>query len=486
MTVRLRFAPSPTGHLHIGGARTALFNYLFAKQQNGVYLLRIEDTDQKRNREEALQGFLDGFRWLGINWDEGPGVGGPYGPYSCMERLHLYQPYVEQLLKEQKAYRCFCSKEKLEAEKQAAQAAGKLYRYPGHCRHLSPEEQEKRAASGEEHVIRFRVPSEGSIRFEDLIRGEVEFANTDVEDFVIVKSDGVPTYHFAVTVDDALMKITHVVRGEEHLSNTPKQILIYQALDWDVPQFGHIPLILNPNGKKLSKRDESIVQFIDQYKEQGYLPEALLNYLALLGWSPGEEYAEEEIFSLDQLIEQFSFERVSKSGAIFDPEKLAWINAQYIKEADLTRIVDLAIPYLQKAYGNNFEQEWATELVDLLRTSIHSVSEIVEVSKIFFQENVHYTNEIKNALKEEHVPVVAEAFAREVDALDRETYTPQAIKKAFKAVQKATGYRGKQLFMPLRMIITGQNHGPDLNRTLYLLGKAKVQQRLQKWQTALQ
>lgn len=478
MTVRLRFAPSPTGHLHIGGARTALFNYLFAKQQQGQYILRVEDTDQARNRKDAIQGFIDNFRWLDLNWDEGPDVGGDFGPYSSMERLDLYQPYIDQLLQEDKAYRCFCSKEQLDAEKEAALSNGKLYRYAGTCRHLSKEEQEHKETTGEAFTIRCRVPVAGSVEFTDLIRGEVRFAHEDIEDFVIVKSDGIPTYHFAVTIDDALMQITHVVRGEEHLSNTPKQILLYHALGWETPQFGHIPLILNPDGKKLSKRDESIIQFLEQYKEMGYLPEAVINYLVLLGWSPGDEYSEQEIFSMDELIEQFSFERVSKSGAIFDPEKLAWINGQYIKNADTERIVQMAIPYLQKAYKQELPLAWVTQLVTLLQTGINSVSEIVDAAQIFFQDQVTYDDESHTILREEHVPIVAHAFKEAITMLSTEDYTPQTIKKTLKSVQKSTGYKGKQLFMPIRVIVTGQNHGPDLNQTLHLLGQEKVIERL--------
>ncbi|SHE89058.1 glutamyl-tRNA synthetase /glutamate--tRNA(Gln) ligase [Seinonella peptonophila] len=480
MSVRMRFAPSPTGHLHIGGARTALFNYLFAKQQGGSYILRIEDTDLARNREDALQGIIDGFRWLGLDWDEGPEMGGDYGPYSCMERLELYQPFVEQLLAEGKAYKCYCSSEQLATEKEAAKAEGRLYRYPGTCRHLTEDERTYKEKAGADYTIRFAVPASDLLDFDDLIRGDVRFTTEDVEDFVIVKSDGIPTYHFAVTIDDHLMEITHVVRGEEHISNTPKQILLYRAFGWEEPRFGHLPLILNPNGKKLSKRDGSIIQFIDQYKELGYLPEAVINYLALLGWSPSDEHSEQELFTKEELIEQFSYERVNRSGAVFDPEKLAWVNAQYIKASDPQRIVELALPYLEKEYDRKLPLDWVTSLVTLYQTAIQAIHEIVDVSRIFFQDQVEYNEEAKKLLQEEHVSIVLQAVRANLAALGTDEYLAPQIKKAIRKVQKETGYRGKQLFLPVRVATTGESKGPDLNETLALLGQDTVLQRLEQ------
>ncbi len=477
MTVRLRYAPSPTGHLHIGGARTALFNYLFARKHGGTYILRIEDTDLARNKENAEQGFMKGFRWLGLNWDEGPEVGGEYGPYSCMERLDIYQAHIDRLLADGLAYPCYCTEEELEAERESLMAQGQMPRYMGKCRHLTAEQRAEFEREGRKKTIRFKVPADKIYKFHDLIRGDVEFESNGIGDFVIVKSDGVPTYNFAVTVDDALMKISHVARGEEHLSNTPRQLMLYEAFGWQAPEFAHLPLILNETGKKLSKRDESIIQFIEQYEELGYLPEAINNFLALLGWSP---VGEQEIFSLDELVEQFSFDRVSKSGAIFDKDKLAWMNGQYIKAADLDRIVELTIPFLQDAgrIGADFDREWVTQLISLYKDGMTSLSEIVELSAMFFTTEVAYDDEAKAVLAEESVPVVLQAFRDKLIALD--DYTADNIKAALKEVQKETGFKGKQLFMPSRVAATGQTHGPDLNLSLFLLGKETVVARLGK------
>jgi nondiscriminating glutamyl-tRNA synthetase len=475
VTVRLRYAPSPTGHLHIGGARTALFNYLFAKKHGGTYILRIEDTDQARNKENAEIGFMKGFEWLGLTWDEGPRVGGDYGPYSCMERLDIYQTHIDQLLANGQAYHCYCTEEELEAEREELSAKGETPRYMGKCRHLTAEDRAAHEAAGRKSTIRFRVQEDKLYKFNDMIRGEIEFDSNGIGDFVIVKSDGIPTYNCAVTVDDALMKISHVGRGEEHLSNTPRQLMIYEAFGWEAPIFAHLPLILNETGKKLSKRDESILQFIEQYAELGYLPEAINNFLALLGWSP---VGEQEIFSLDDLIEQFSFDRVNKSGAIFDQNKLSWMNGQYIKSAELERIVDMAIPHLQKAgrIGDDFDRTWVTELVALYKDGMNAVSEIVELSEMFFTNEVAYDEESKAILAAETVPTVLAAFRDNVQELTE--FTPDTIQAAIKAVQKATGIKGKNLFMPIRVAITGQEHGRDLNVTLYLLGKEKVVHRL--------
>jgi nondiscriminating glutamyl-tRNA synthetase len=487
MTVRVRFAPSPTGHLHIGGARTALFNYLFAKKHGGTYILRIEDTDTSRNKDDAEEKLIRAFRWLGLTWDEGPDVGGDYGPYRSMERLDTYQPFLDRLVSEEKAYPCFCTKEELEAEREAAQQNGQTPRYSGKCRHLSKEERQAKIDANIPYVIRFAVTGDNEIQFQDHIRGDMSFQRADIEDFVICKSDGVPTYHFAVTIDDSLMEITHVIRGEEHLSNTPKHVLLFEAIGSPVPEFAHIPLILNENGKKLSKRDETILQFIEQYHDLGYLPDAVNNYLALLGWSPGGEYNEEEIFSLDKLIELFSLDRINKAGAIFNQEKLSWVNSQYIKAIELDSLIVLCKPYLEndKEYQEYLRQneidgedanERTRELVALFQTGMNRISDIVPLIKLFTSENAMYDEEANQVLIQEQVPAVLASFATKINELAE--YTPAEIKKTLKAVQKETGFKGKQLFMPIRATATGQVHGPDLNQTLYLLGKEKVLSRI--------
>lgn len=423
---------------------------------------------------------MEGFKWLGLRWDEGPDIGGEFAPYRSMERLDQYHPFVEQLISSGKAYYCYCTKEEEEQERERFRALGKPYQYSGKCRHLTSKQKEQYEREGRPRTIRFHVSAGEEIVFDDIIRGRVQFRTEDIGDFIIVKSNGIPTYNFACTVDDALMKITHVIRGEEHLSNTPLQILLYQALGWDVPQFAHVPLILNPNGKKLSKRDESIIQFIEQYRELGYLPQALNNYLVLLGWSPDGEHREEEIFSMDDLIQHFSLERVSKAGAIFDPEKLAWINSQYIKTMDTDQLVQMAIPYLEKAgyLSKEVDPQWVTKLVELNQNGMNAVRDIVPLTEIFFTQELQIDEEGQQVLSEEQAPLVIGAFIEKLKTM--EDFQPDSIKAKLKEIQKETKYRGRKLFMPIRIAATGRTHGPDLNTTLYLLGKEKVIQRLEQ------
>jgi nondiscriminating glutamyl-tRNA synthetase len=477
--VRVRFAPSPTGHLHIGGARSALFNYLFARHHGGDFIVRIEDTDRKRNVEDAEAKLIESLRWFGTEWDEGVDKDGGVGPYRCMDRLDIYQKYINQLVEEGKAYPCYCTEEELEAEREAQKAKGETPRYGGRCRHLTPEQIEVYKAEGRTASIRFRVPENREYTVHDHVRGEVKFESSVTGDFVINRPDGIPTYNFAVVVDDALMNITHVIRGEEHLSNTLRQLMIYEALGFEVPDFAHVSLILNPDGRKMSKRDESIVQFVEQYRDLGYLPEALMNFLALLGWSPEEE---EEIFSREQLIEKFSLDRVSKSPSIFDVHKLNWMNNHYIKQAPVERIAELCIPHMQKAGQlpqelSEEQRKWAEKVVALYQEQLQYAAEIVELASLFFEESVNFDEEAKAVLAEEQVLEVLKAFHAELRAL--EAYTADTIKDALKAVQKATGQKGKKLFMPVRVATTGVTHGRDLNETLFLLGQDKVMQRVQ-------
>ncbi|XOQ14183.1 MAG: glutamate--tRNA ligase [Shouchella clausii] len=478
--IRVRFAPSPTGHLHIGGARSALFNYLFAKSAGGAFVLRIEDTDQARNVDTATEKLMDSLRWLGLEWDESIDTEtGQYGPYRSMERVDIYKNYIQQLLDEKKAYYCYMTEEELEAEREAQKARGEMPKYSGRDRDLTAEQRAAYEAKGIQPVVRFRVPEGQTVSFHDAVRGEVSFETDGIGDFVIARKDGVPMYNFAVVVDDHLMNISHVIRGEEHLSNTPRQILLYEAFGWDVPKFAHASLILNPDRQKMSKRDESIIQFVEQYKSLGYMPEAIVNFLALLGWSP---VGEEEIFSLEELCDQFTLDRVSKAPAIFDTDKLAWMNNQYMKNADLDTVVDLALPHLV-ASGKLPEQldegkrEWARRLIGLYQEQMHYGAEIVELTEMFFKEEVDYTEEAKTVLAEEQVPEVLSQFAKELESL--EGFFAADIKKAIKATQKATGQKGKKLFMPIRAAVSGQTHGPELGDTIELLGKSVVKARLQ-------
>ncbi|KON82794.1 glutamate--tRNA ligase [Rossellomorea marisflavi] len=477
--VRVRYAPSPTGHLHIGNARTALFNYLYARSVGGKFIIRIEDTDKKRNIEGGEESQLKYLQWLGIDWDESVDKEGEYGPYRQSERNHIYEQYLNELLESGKAYKCYCTEEELEAEREAQSASGQMPRYSGKCRNLTAEEQEKLAAEGRQPSIRFRVPEGRVFSFNDIVKDEVSFESDGIGDFVIAKKDGTPTYNFAVAVDDYLMKISHVLRGEDHISNTPKQLMIFDALGWEPPVFGHMTLIVNESRKKLSKRDESIIQFIEQYEALGYLPEALFNFIALLGWSPK---GEDELFSREEFIKIFDPERLSTSSALFDNQKLTWMNNQYMKALDLDQVVALAEPHLIKAgkiSGNPTaeEHEWVRRVVGLYQEQMSFGAEIVELSEMFFKDDLEYDAEAKAVLDEEEVPEVLRAFLDEIEAL--ETYEAAEIKKSIKNVQKSTGHKGKKLFMPIRVAVTGQTHGPELPNAIELLGKDKVKLRLQ-------
>lgn len=476
--IRVRYAPSPTGHLHIGNARTALFNYLYARNKGGKFIIRIEDTDSKRNIEGGEESQLKYLKWLGMDWDESVDVGGQYGPYRQSERNDLYQKLYQELLDKGMAYKCYCTEEELEAEREAQQEKNETPKYSGKCRHLTAEQQVALEAEGRQPSIRFVVPEGKVYTFNDMVKAEVSFESDGVGDWVIVKKDGIPTYNFAVAVDDHFMEISHVLRGDDHISNTPKQLMIYEAFGWEPPVFGHMTLIVNESRKKLSKRDESIIQFIEQYEELGYLPEALFNFITLLGWSPS---GEEEIFSKEEFIKIFDADRLSKSPALFDKQKLTWMNNQYVKQLELDRAVELALPHLIKegkvAETRTPEQEdWVRQLISLYQEQMSYGAEIVELSQLFFKEEIDFEAEAKEVLAEEQVPEVMQAFLQEIEAL--ESFTAEDIKKSIKAVQKSTGHKGKKLFMPIRAAVTGQTHGPDLPKAIVLLGKDKIKQRL--------
>nr|WP_251030872.1 glutamate--tRNA ligase [Exiguobacterium sp. s140] len=476
--VRVRYAPSPTGHLHIGNARTALFNYLFARHAGGKMILRIEDTDQKRNVLNGVESQMKYLEWLGIDWDEGPGRDGDYGPYYQMERLAIYEKYVNELMSKGLAYKCYMTSEELEAEREAQIARGEAPRYSGAHRNLTVEEREAFEAEGRKPSIRIRVPEGVTYKWTDVVKGDVSFESKDFGDWVIVKQDGIPTYNFAVVVDDHLMKISHVLRGDDHIANTPKQMMVYDALGWDYPEFGHMTLIYNDQHKKLSKRDESIIQFIEQYADLGYLPAALFNFISLLGWSP---VGEEEIFSKEEFIEMFDAKRLSKSPAVFDQQKLSWINSVYMKKATLDEVVALSLPFLQEAGRlpeavSVEEADWATNLIALYKEQMTHGAEIVALTDLFFKDEIEYDEEANAVLSGETVPAVLAEFKHQLEAV--EDFTPEAIKAATKATQKATGQKGKNLFMPIRVATTGQTHGPELPNAISLIGKERVLKRL--------
>lgn len=477
--VKVRFAPSPTGHLHIGGARTALFNYLYAKKMGGAFLLRIEDTDLERSTMESEEVIIDGLKWLGINWDEGIGIGGETGPYRSTERIDIYKPYIEKLLKEGKAYYCYCTQEELEAERQQLSAKGEMPRYLGRCRSLSPEQIKKYQEEGRKPSIRFKVPEDKIIKVNDVVRDVVEFESNGIGDFIIVKSDGIPVYNFAVVIDDYLMKITHVIRGEEHLSNTPRQLLVYEALGFDIPAFAHVSLILGKDRTKMSKRHGST--WVEQYIDAGYLPEAIINFLVLMGWSPGEE---REIFSLEELEQVFSLERVSKNPAVFDIDKLNWMNGQYIKKTPVERITELAVPHLKKAglINEDVSIEWLNKVVAAVQDELSYVGEIPEKVTIFFDDNVQPKDaEAEEVVKMEHVPELIKVFKNKVT--DAAAIDAEFAKAVFKEIQNETGIKGKNLYMPIRVALTGQVHGPELVEIILILGKKRLLKRLERYQS---
>ncbi|MEW6698412.1 MAG: glutamate--tRNA ligase [Bacillota bacterium] len=477
MSVRVRFAPSPTGPLHIGGARSALFNWLYARNQGGQFLVRIEDTDIERSSRESEQNILNALRWLAIDWDEGIETGGPNGPYRQTERLAIYREIARQLLEAGHAYHCYCSEEELAAEREALMAKGELPRYLGRCRNLCDEDKAKLETEGRKPVVRFKVKENQIITIHDHVRGQVEFESNGIGDFVIMKSDNIPTYNFAVVADDHAMNITHVVRAEEHLSNTPRQILIYDALGWDKPEFAHISLILGKDRTKMSKRHGATS--IEQYQNLGYLPEALVNFLALLGWSPG---GEEEIFSLQEIVEQFSLDRVAKNPAVFDIDKLNWLNGHYIRQSSVDKLTQLAIPYLINA--GYLEQEpdaeklaWLQQVVAIARNYISYMEEITRHVDIFFQDAVNVVEEdAKDVQTWEQMPVVMKAAVElfsEAPAL-----TEESVKAIIKAVGKQTGLKGKFIFQPLRVAITGKTHGPELHQIIPVIGRDRTIARL--------
>lgn len=475
--VRVRFAPSPTGPFHIGGARSALFNWLIARQTGGKLILRIEDTDIERSSKESEENIKAALLWLGLDWDEGIDVGGEYGPYRQTERLGIYSRYTEQLIAKGRAYLCYCSEEALEEERQQLIEKGETPRYSGKCRHLTAEEKTAYDIEGRKPVVRFRVPEGTTITFCDAVREQVSFDSDGIGDYVIVKSDGIPVYNYAVVIDDATMHITHVVRGEEHLSNTPRQILLYEALEITPPEFAHISLILGEDRTKMSKRHGATA--IDQYKAKGYLPAGLINFLALLGWSPP---GEQEFFTLDELIKHFSLDRVAKNPAVFDTDKLNWINSHYLKQLPTARLTDMAIPHLLEA-GYITESDiqerrvWIEEIVETVKDYLSYTAQISEHVDVFFNDSPEFENaEVVELLKAEEIPQVMDTFKEKVLAAPvLDAPTAQAI---LKAITKELKLGGKKVYMPIRIALTGKAHGPDLDRLIAILGKSRTIQRM--------
>lgn len=476
--LKVRFAPSPTGPFHIGGARSALFNWLVARHAGGTFLVRVEDTDLKRSSKESEENIKDSLKWLGLDWDEGIDVGGPNGPYRQTERLDIYKKVVQRLLDEGKAYYCYCSEEELEASREKQLKEGRTPVYDDHCRNLTEEQIAQYQKEGRKPVIRLKVRKEGVFAFDDMVRGHVEFQASGVGDFIIVKSDGIPVYNFAVVIDDTLMGVTHVIRAEEHLSNTPRQLAIYEALGAKIPKFGHISLILGADHKKMSKRHGATS--VTEYRNLGYLPEAMVNYLALLGWAPK---GEQEIFTIDEMIKQFSMKRVSSNDAVFDIEKLNWINFQYMKKLSPEELLNLTLPFIEKAGYvtlplSEEKKEWLTKVVWYVRDHLYYGAQVAENVKLFFEELQDITDEeCLRIMKKETSKIMISAFA---DALlQLETFDEASVKKAFTSLMKENGIKGRDAFEPVRIALTGSTHGPGLYDMIVLFGKDKSVKRLQ-------
>lgn len=492
--IRDRFAPSPTGNVHVGSLRTALYNYLFAKKNNGQFLLRLEDTDRTRYEEGAVENLLNALMVTGVVPDEGLFEEdgkivqrGDCGPYIQSERLDIYKKYIDQLLENGQAYYCFCTKERLDEVREKQKAAGETPRYDGHCRNLPKEEVEARVAAGEPYVIRLKLPEDHVVAFDDAVRGRIEINTNDLDDQVLIKTDGFPTYHFAVVIDDHLMGITHVIRGEEWLPSTPKHVYLYECFGWEQPQYVHLSNILNDDHKKLSKRQGDVS--VGDFLKKGYLPEALINFLALLGWSPENE---QEIFSMDELIEAFELSRINKSGAVFDRAKLDWMNAHYIKELPIEELTARMIPYLLNAgYITESDVEkrmpWLEKVGELMRERLNYFAQVPEETKMLFDRNFEITDsESLDILKEETVPVLFNALAEKITESDVvDTERAKAILKEIQKEHKAEKIKGKMLYMPTRIMLTGEMHGPDLTLIMDVLGKEELLLRLDRMRSMI-
>ena len=473
---RVRFAPSPTGDLHVGGARTALFNWLLARRTGGVFVLRIEDTDLERSSEEMVGGIFDGLRWLGLDWDEGPGIGGEFGPYIQSERLDRHRAMAERLVAGGHAYYCYCTAENMNAKRDAAEQSGSAWRYDRTCASLTPDEIAARERAHTPRVVRFRVPA-GPTRFDDLVHGPIEFDGANIEDFVLLRSDGQPTYQLSVVSDDVEMKISHVVRGDDHISNTPKQILLYRAVGAEVPRFAHVPLILGADKKRLSKRHGATS--VTEYAKQGYLPEAMFNFLSLLGWSPGND---EEIFSRDALVQAFALEGISGGNAVFNTEKLDWFNQQHIMRLAPDELAVRVKPWLVTAglWRDDYlgdRHAWFFAVLELLRPRAKRLDEFAVLGALFFNDAIEYDSAaVDKHLRAPGVDAHLDAIAQALASL--ETFDPASTEAALRALAEARGVKAGVLIHAVRVAVTGKTASPGLFDVLALLGRDRVRARL--------
>ncbi len=468
--IRVRFAPSPTGFLHVGGLRTALFNYLFARKNNGTFVLRIEDTDRKRYIPGAQENLINTFKEMGLEYDEGPIVGGDFGPYIQSERTELYQKYAQELIKKGAAYYCFCTEERLNKLRDEARERNEMVMYDGTCRNLSTEEVQQKLADNVPHVVRLKIPKEGKTVFYDVVRERVEVENALVDDQVIIKSDGFPTYHLANVVDDHLMKISHVIRGEEWLISVPKHIFMYEALGWKAPKFVHLPLLLNPDKSKLSKRQGDVA--VEDFLAKGYLPEALINFVAILGWHAKED---RELYSLDELIKAFSLKRISKSGAVFDVEKLNWMNGWYLRNLDLHYIAEKAKSYYKDAGLDISNTEKFLKIVDNARNRAATIPEMITHSEMFYND-LEFSDEHQNIISSEEAKKLYTFWIEKLETAD--DLSEAHIKTLIKETTETLGLKGKDLYFPLRLALFGDVHGPDIPMIIDILGKEEAIARL--------
>ena len=474
MKTRTRFAPSPTGFMHVGNLRTAIFEYLVAKKDGGDFILRIEDTDQTRKVEGATEFIYDTLKLCGFEIDEGPLNEGNFGPYVQSERTDIYKKYAEELVKKGTAYYCFCTEDRLNELREIANLNKVPFMYDGNCRNISLDEAKERIANGEKYVIRQKMPREGQTVIEDLVYGKVVIDNTVLEDQILLKSDGYPTYNFANVVDDHLMNITHVIRGKEYLDQTAKYNLLYDAFGWEKPVYIHVAMVLGEDGAKLSKRNGD-ASFMDLYNE-GYLPNAIVNYLVLLGWSPNSN---QEIFTMEELIKEFDPKRISKSSSKYDVKKLNWINAQYIKNLKDEEYIKLVKPFMEEAYDlSSYSEEWINHLANIYKSHISYGKQIIDEIKLFFDKDIEYTDETKEFMLQDGIDDTISAFLSEIENLN--SWTVDDINASINAVKEKTGAKGKMLYMPIRIKVSGVMHGPELGDTIYLLGKDLVVERLKK------
>lgn len=460
---RLRFAPSPTGYLHIGGARTALFNWLFARRTGGVFLLRIEDTDQERSSEASYQAILDSMEWLGLNWDEGPGVGGPCGPYRQTERLLLYREFAEKLISQGKAYRCICSKEQLDAMRKESEAKKKPFRYPRTCRNR------KDIPASEPHAVRFVMPTEGSAGFEDLIKGKISVRAEELQDEILLRSDGIPLYNFGAVVDDVTMNITLVARGDDHVINTPRQVLMYEALGYPVPKFAHLPMILGADKTRLSKRHGAVS--VLQYRDEGYLPEALLNYLARLGWSSGDQ----EVFTIEELIQKFDWSGCGHTAGVFNPEKLRWVNAEHLKKRNATEMAALVEPRFRARGWNADSPERLAKIAVLFRERARTLLELEESAKFLFETPVYEQAGVDKFLTSAIAPALDEVIAQIATV---EPFTHDGIKPIFDGLLVKYNIKMVALAQACRVSISGGTVSPPIFEVMEILGREETLARL--------